>query len=177
MPSEIKNTAHLEMFRHDGLVGDRVLYTWSPDFGLGTDKYVKDMIYCKQFIHPRNDIYTKLVDRLTRAWYKGEVLDWHDNEFSDLLDMSLLGGKIFGGDQVYDLYEINVSEGSEFGSFIHIQDRSEGSTTSQLDEEYAHSDKEIFLFDHVIDPSHIKLAHTISSQVFNNKIHTTWRTP
>jgi hypothetical protein len=177
IPNKVKNVAHLETFRHDGLVGDRVLYTWSPDSGLGTDKYAKDMIYCKQFIHPRNDMHTKLVDRLRRGWNAGHISDWYDNEFTAQLDMSILGGEIFGGDCVYDLYEIDINEGSEFGRFIHIQDREKCSTTSQLDEEYAHSDKEIFLFDHVIIPSRIRLAHTVNSQVFNNKIHTTWKRP
>lgn len=169
--SKVKNESHLDEFRSLGLVGDKVVYTWSPDYGQSTSKYIVDMIYCKQFIHPRNDLFDRRYAKTKRLWLDGKVSDWDDD--ANWVDFSKLDRKILGGDQAYDLYEIEVNEEDYFADYVHHQhsDQFKFSTTFGMDDRYAHDDKRIFLFDRDITPREIKLVSEVSSQIFNNKIH------
>jgi len=172
MPSIIKNEWHLESFRSCGLKGNKLLYTWSPEYGASTSKYVMDMIYCKQFIHPRNDLFDVNRAENTRRWKNGTLKDWDDSK--NWIDFSKMGNTIFGGDQAYDLFELNIEWNDLFGGWRHVQVRDDEeifSTTNQMDDEYAHDDKEIFLIDKTIKPESIKLVNGVNSRVFKNKIH------
>jgi len=172
--SRVKNHDHLEAFGSWGLNG--VVYTWSPESGSSTTKYIKDMIYCKQFIHPRNDMFDRSYDKLLEGWRSGLIEDWDAEE--NWVDFSKIGPAIFGGDQEYDLYEIEVNSAPDAAHFIHIQDQTQTKfgTTHLMDDDYAHDDKPIFIFDRDIRPAEFNLVAEVSSRIFNNKIHITERT-
>jgi len=171
MPSFVKNDWHLEAFKEDGLVGDKLLYTWSPEYGEGTRKYTMDMIYCKQYIHPRNEQYDAKYKETRKAWKDGTLKDWDAEE--NWIDFSKRDNKIWGGEQHYDLFELDTVDGTDFGYWSHGQFRSSSifSTTHLMDDDYAHVDKRIFLFDKTIKPQCIKLVSEVHSRIFNNKIH------
>ena len=57
LPSKISLESHLWTFQGSGLVGDKCVYTWDSEKGQSTDKYIRDMIYCKLFIHYQNHLY------------------------------------------------------------------------------------------------------------------------
>ena len=134
------------------------------------------MIYCKQFIHPRNDIFDHKYNKLLENWRSGLIEDWDAEE--NWVDFSKIGPAIFGGDQEYDLYEIDITDEQEIVHFTHIQDPSQTKfgTTHLMDDDYAHDDKPIFIFDRDIRPDELKIVTGVSSRIFNNKIYITEKT-
>ena len=171
--SSVKNSTHLDAFNSSGLIGDQVVYTWSPDYGQSTTKYIKDMIYCKQFIHPRNDMFDKRHKTLIANYSLGVNINWEDD--NNWIDFSKIGNTILGGDRFYDLYEIQIDDDDFFMQFIHTQhsDPNRFSTTFAMDDKYGHNDKSIFILDQDIQPANIKIVSEISSKIFNNTIHIT----
>jgi hypothetical protein len=147
---------HLEYFKADGLVGDKVIYLWDPNSGGSTtNKLIKDFIYCKHFIHPRNDM----------AFFA------EDNNMDDI-NFKDLGNKLFGEPEDYVLLEIE-SDGVSLmdKSYLHAQfsDDSEFSTSCVMNPKYEHDDKLLYISDDIILPKKIKLVKEISTRFYKNQ--------
>lgn len=73
------------------------------------------------------------------------------------------------------MYEIDITDEQEIVHFTHIQDPSQTKfgTTHLMDDDYAHDDKPIFIFDRDIRPDELKIVTGVSSRIFNNKIYIT----
>lgn len=171
LPSYIKLDAHYECFKNFGLEDRKCVYTWNPDVGQSTEKYVRDMIYCKLFIHPRNEICDREDVRNQKLWDEGKIMDWDDDKH--WTDFSKLGKKLFGSDDVYDLYEIDIEETHPLlldGWFTHGQEKSDWKRGSchLLDDYYAHDDKTLYISKDIITPDKLKIVESVNARVYAN---------
>ena len=137
---------HWETFERYGLKNRKCVYLWNGETFNNT-KFIKDMIYTKFFIHPRNDVY--------------DVIDY---EF----DFRKVGKKIFGTDETFYLLKIHSLD-DKFGEWEHVQEPHDdrfGSTTN-MDDKYAHDDKMISISDSVIKPQQFDIVEKINVRTYN----------
>ena len=128
-PSEVLLSGHLESFRDLGYLNpneSKMLYTWKDSEK--NEKFIKDMVYCKTFITPRNYLAVNY-----EYDFNKKCLD-----FSALLNAFLYKEK----SMIYDVYKINNMKELESNN-RHIQnpDDSIYSTCYGMDERYSHDDK------------------------------------
>ena len=118
LPTEIKLPHHKEAF------GDRGIYTWLDD-PFKNLKFIRDLIYVKNWLHPRNDAMYSLP---------------YDFNFKDYKDTS----KPIDSD-IYDVYLIDGSELLGYNGVHGQWSEDEFGTAYGLPDEYAHDDKDIFV--------------------------------
>jgi hypothetical protein len=150
MPSKVNLEHHLEAFQLDGLVGDKANYLWDPNQSGDTDKMIQDFIYCKHFIHPRNELAIR-----------HELLDLPD------IDFEKMGSKLFGNAEDYVLLEIDTKTIDLLCSeYVHEQssDGNKWSTCTVMNSKYEHNDKVLHITNDIIRGSEIKLINEISTR-------------
>lgn len=130
VPTKINNLDHLNTFIKDDACtkDEKAIYAWQDCEK--NEKYIKDLIYAKVFIHPRNTL----------------VYDYYD-KYNDCLDFSKFHEKpIYKTSAIYDVYEINTSSNDYM--FIHTQqkNRNEFHSCFKLHDEYSHDDKLMTVF-------------------------------
>ena len=155
LPQKVKNESHLYQFQHDGLADDKVVYMWDPDTsGSSTDKLIKDFIYCKHFIHPRNNMFDE-----------AEVLGLPD------IDFSKLGNKLFGEPEDYILLEIDskgidlLNDGYCHGQWVETDDFS---TSVAMKSIYEHYDKMLQIATENINKKSFKIINEISTRFYKD---------
>lgn len=155
VPSPIKLTNHLDAFKECGAKNDKFIYFWDNNYGALSEKYIKDLIYAKLFIHPRNDIIDYLFEK--------------ENTFPNFLDY---GKKIYGNDNRYYLMEVELEESYILGnqSFVHSQTSSDDNycTNRLFDDTYAHDDKILYVTENIITPDNIEIKSEIRTRVYKN---------
>ena len=171
LPSKISLENHKWVFQESGLVGDSCVYTWDSDKGQSTDKYIRDMIYCKLFIHPRN----KMGHEYYEEYEKTHGISINNVKEEDSFDYRPLGTKLYGNTDVYDLFEIDVDEEGNHPLFldrywVHAQEREESpyNSTHLLNERYAHDDKVLRISGHTIPPDMLKLVTSVKTRIYKN---------
>lgn len=169
LPSKIKLDIHRDVFQGSGLVGDKCVYTWDSEHGQSTDKYVRDMIYCKLFIHPRNDSGIEYYNNFEKIHGIRES----DIKDEDRLDYRQFGTKLYGKSNIYDLFEIDVEEDNPLflkNWWIHGQtkDDSPYSSCFMLNEKYAHEDKVLRISGHTIPPNMLKMVTSVKTRIYKN---------
>lgn len=166
LPSKISLEPHLEGFKNNGLVGDKCVYTWDSEQGQSTDKYIRDMIYCKLFIHPRNawgEEYYNNYEKINGiSMYDVKELDYRQ-----------FGTKLYGKTDTYDLFEIDIDPSNPLllqTSFIHAQIREDSPYNScvLLNEKYAHEDKVLRISGGTIPPDMLKLVTSVKTRLYKN---------
>ena len=145
LPSRIDLDHHWKSFKYYGLKERKCVYTWGGEHYNNT-KYIKDMIYTKMFIHPRNNAYNRV----------DHVLDWKS-----------FGDEIFGDDGTYYLLKITGVE-EKFGKWIHVQESHDDKhgTTVIMDDKYAHDDKPMFIFEDKIQPVNFKIVEKVNVRMY-----------
>lgn len=171
LPSYIKLEPHYKCFKEFGLTDRKCVYMWNPDEGQGMEKYVKDMIYCKLFIHPRNDMADERVSVITKLYNENKLDDWYDDK--NWIDFSKLGTKLFGEEDIYDLYEIDFDDNNPLlldTSLIHSQENSNNIFNSchLMKDKYEHNDKTIHIGNGIIQPEKIKIIENVRSIIYKN---------
>jgi len=156
IPSIVKSESHLDVFKRSGLDGNKCVYTWDSDRGQSTDKYIRDMIYCKLFIHPRNDLFDK-----------------HYEKHEEDLDFKQFGTKLYGKTDVYDLFEISINPSNKLllqNYWVHGQLREDNphSTCHLLNDKYAHDDKVLYISGDTIPPNMFKLVTSVKTRLYKN---------
>lgn len=158
-PSIIKNETHLWTFNDDGLVGNKAIYFWDPDKTGRTDKMVKDFIYCKHFIHPRNKIFDES----------------EDTNFMEL------GDKLYGEAEDWLLLEIDAEpEILLEREYIHAQTTEGGeySTAICMKPIYEHDDKILRIGLDIINKNRFRVVNEISTRLYtNNTIGVSYKRP
>ena len=151
-PTWVKNQAHFDAFsRIEGRDINYASYFWNPDTTLSSvDKIIRDFIYCKYFIHPRNEIFD-------------------ENEY---IDFSKMGDDLIGNSERFTLLEINASEdiGLMDTEFYHTQSSGDNkwSTTCMLNDRYAHDDKVLHIGLKTIKPEVIKIKQEFNPILFKD---------
>ena len=126
LPSKILLDYHLKSFREDKyLLGgeDKILYTWES--GEKDNKFIKDMVYCKIWIQPRNRYYDPFNFK-----NKNNIFYW-----VPYLNM------------IYDVYELQILNILNLqGREVHIQEPSDDyhNTLYEMDDKYSHNDKKLY---------------------------------
>ena len=155
LPSKIKLDHHLEAFQNDGLEGDKAIYMWDPNLSAGTtDKYIKDFIYCKHFIHPRNDLF-----------------DLNECLYLPYTNFKKMGNKLFGQDEDYVLLEIesdNIKLLDDYCFHAQYSDGDEFSTTTAMNSIYEHDDKALWIGTNSIHKNNFKIVNELSTRLYKN---------
>ncbi len=171
LPSKISLENHLWAFQNSGLVGDKCVYTWDSEQGQSTDKYIRDMIYCKLFIHPRNDMgleFYRNYDKINGLRSSERI-----SNDADKLDYTQFGTKLYGNTDVYDLFEIDIDEKHPLllqNRWVHgqLKDDSPYDSCHMLNEKYEHNDKVLFISGGTIPPDMLKLVTSIKTRLYKD---------
>lgn len=149
IPSAVKLPHHLDYFTRTGIIsGDKAIYTWLDSEQ--NEKFMKDMVYCKVWIHPRNDLV--------------------DSVYNENLDFSKIGVEPgIQEDKLFDVFLINKED--RWFDALHGQFPSDNPYNScyNMDEKYAHDDKELYIFDEPIKVS--KMIGQVAYYYDNGKIN------
>ncbi len=169
LPSRIELDNHWEVFQKY-LDHRKCVYLWDAETYNNT-KFIRDMVYTKMFIHPRNEIIKKKEIELEK-----NGLDIYDEGL--YTDFKKFGSGLIGGDSTYLLLEIDSDDIDLEGSWQHVQephDDKYGSTTI-MDDNYAHNDKEIYISGNSINFNNINIVEEVSVRKYkNNKLGFTFR--
>ena len=146
VPSYIKMEHHWETCERHGLEERKCVYVWNGETFNNT-KFIKDMVYTKFFIHPRNDVY--------------DVIDYE-------YDFRKVGKKIFAKDETFYLLRIHSFD-NQFGQWTHVQEPHDDrfGTTTIMEDKYAHDDKMISISDSIIKPSQFDIVEKINVRTYN----------
>jgi hypothetical protein len=137
---------HWDEFHGDGLKERKCIYTWEGEH-YNNAKYIRDMIYTKMYIHPRNKMY----DGIEHG-----------------LNFKKFGDHVYGTDETYYLLKISGIE-SPFSPWLHMQepdDTENMSTTTIMNDKYAHRDKILHIFPNVILPENFEVVEKINVRVY-----------
>lgn len=147
LPQRIQLEHHWETFQRYGLKERKCVYLWNGET-YQNSKFIKDMVYTKFFIHPRNNMYDHVEE--------GEEIDF--NKF---------GNQLYGDDSTFFLLKINDFY-DEFGNWQHVQEPGDDkvSTTTIMDDKYAHNDKMIHISEGVISPDNIEIIEKVNVRVY-----------
>lgn len=169
LPTKVKLEHHLDAFNEDGLHGEKCIYTWDPDTSCNTDKVIRDFIYCKLFIHPRNQIADDNEKENERRYYDEPDFEWGDDK--NWFDFTTLGSKLYGEDEHYTLLRLN-SDDMEIipHSYGHIQasDGDKNNSCVCMDKQYEHDDKMLYIGKSLITPDKLEIIGGVQSRVYKN---------
>jgi len=131
IPTKVTNPAHLESFKELNLCtkDGKAIYAWQDS--IDNEKFIKDMVFCKVWIHSRNDIYSE-----ENSWRN----DYFD--FRKVFNKNLCGYD----SMTYDVYAIEIPD---IGfDYFHVQIPSDDifGTLWNMPEEYAHEHKRLIVF-------------------------------
>lgn len=123
LPSKIKLEHHLNFFRNKEYISrdtDKILYMWEDS--VQNEKFIKDMIYCKVWIQPRNNLYD------------GE------NSMDPLLNLCPYDSMLYDVYLIHNSAELSRTDGE---LHRHVQEPSDDpiSTCFGMNGIYAHDDK------------------------------------
>lgn len=165
LPTFIDNSAHWENFQKD-LENRKCVYLWDAET-YNNAKYLKDMIYTKLYIHPRNKVFGIRYDEII----KENRNNWDDDD--RYINFKDFGDKLYGEDSKYVYLEIESSGVDYLGHWLHAQTSGEDKTgtTVNMDDKYAHEDKKLYISPGIIRPDNIKIAGHINTRIYkSNKI-------
>jgi len=147
LPMYVNMPLHWEAFHRAGLEERKCVYTWEGEH-YNNAKYIRDMVYTKMFIHPRNKIFD-------------------DADF--YVDFKKFGDQLYGTDGTYYLLKIPEVE-SPFSPWLHMQEPDDTANTSTtiMNDKYAHRDKLLHIFDKVIPPVKFEIVEKINVRVYKN---------
>jgi hypothetical protein len=161
LPSYIDLDHHWDVFQ-EHLLNRQCIYLWNAETYRNT-KYVRDMIYTKMFIHPRNRL---IKEREIELQNMG--VDEYDEEL--YFDFKKIGKRLIGEDGRYLILEMDSNNIEVVGSWEHVQephDNKYGSTV-MMDEKYAHNDKELYIVEQPIDVKNIRIVEEVLVRKYKN---------
>lgn len=169
LPSYIELDSHWDTFKSD-LMHRSCIYLWNAET-YRNDKYIRDMIYTKMFIHPRNNFFSQREIEI-----KKNGIDIYDDDA--YIDFNKLGGMLIGDSTNYSVLEIDSMDADLYGWWQHVQEPSneKTSTTTIMDDYYAHDDKEIHISGNSINFNNINIVEEVLVRKYkNNKLGFTFK--
>lgn len=152
LPTKVKNWQHLDYFKkHKKIKGEKAIYTWlDSEYN---EKFIKDLLYAKVWIHPRNTLF-----------------DYYSDTFDDYINFKKVSRFPFiQHDTLYDVYLIEKANRSS--DMWHGQIPSDNIYNScyNMEDCYAHDNKIVYVYD---EPVFItKIIGSAYYYFDNNKIH------
>jgi len=169
LPTYIENSDHWELFQK--YIKQRFcVYLWDAEI-YKNEKYVRDMIYTKMFIHPRNRIF---IQRERENNENG--LHYQNDEL--YLDFKKFGNGLVGDNSLYFMLEIDSKDVELDGAWEHTQEPHDNkyNTSIIMDDYYAHNDKNVYLSENIIKPENIKIVEEVLVRKYkNNSLGFTFR--
>ena len=170
LPSHIDLDSHWDVFQNY-IEQRRCIYLWDAET-YNNDKFIRDMIYTKMFIHPRNKIFKQREIEIEK-----NSLDIYDDEL--YLDFKSFGTDLIGRDSgAYLLLEIDSKDVQLEGSWQHVQEPHDDKhgTTTIMDDKYAHDNKEIYISGTSINIKNINVVEEVLVRKHkNNELGFTFR--
>ena len=169
LPTHIELDHHWDVFQKY-LTQRSCIYLWDAET-YNNAKFVRDMIYTKMFIHPRNKALTMREIELEK-----QGLDIYDEELYP--DFKKIGTGLVGDSSTYSLLEVDIDETRVEGSWQHIQEPHDDKygTTVVMDDQYAHNNKEIYISGNTISFNNIKIVEEVLVRKYkNSKLGFTFR--
>ena len=169
LPSYIEHNGHWEKFQ-SYLMHRYCIYLWDAET-YKNDKYIRDMIYCRMFIHPRNKIFKQ-----RELEIKKNNLDYYDDD--SYLDFRKFGNVLMGDSTRYSVLEIDIKNVELDGVWQHVQEpnNDKTSTTTIMDDNYAHNDKKVYICGNSINFININVVEEVLVRKYkNNKLGFTFR--
>ena len=161
LPSFIELDGHWDEFQ-EFLRQRYCIYFWNAETYMN-GKFIRDLIYTKMFIHPRNKIITQIeVD------VENKGLDPYDEEH--YLDIRTLGGKLVGDSGSYSVLELDIADADAHGVWKHIQEPHDDKFMSStiMDDYYAHDDKELYVGESAISFTDINIVEEVQVRKYKN---------
>jgi len=161
LPSHIDLDGHWDAFQ-EFLKTRSCVYLWDAETYQNT-KFVRDMIYCKMFIHPRNALIREREIEIEK-----QGLDYYDDEL--YFDFKKFGNGLAGDASKYCLLEIDSDKIDAEGSWRHAQEPNDDkyNSTVAMDDRYAHDNKEIFISGEPIPFKNIKIVEEVLVRKYKN---------
>jgi len=171
LPTHIELDHHWDDFQ-EFLDDRRCIYLWDAET-YENAKFMRDMIYCKMFIHPRNKLLSLIEIELERMGW--DIWD------ADLYpDWKKFGTGLAGDSSVFSLLEVDIDDTHAEGSWRHVQEphNDKYGTTVVMDDNYAHDNKEIYISGDTISFKNINVVEEIQVRKYkNDKLGFTFRKP
>jgi len=161
LPSYIALDSHWDEFQN--YIDQRsCVYLWSAET-YKNSKFIRDMIYTKMYIHPRN----KLLNQIEAELEKNGVNTYDEERYPDF---NRFGNALFGGDASYLLLEMDSQDVDWEGSWRHTQEPHDDKygTTTIMDDKYAHNDKELYISGSTIGFQNIKVVEEVQVRKYKN---------
>jgi len=151
IPTKVRHLDHLAYFvERDICTKDgKAIYTWQDS--IDNEKFIRDMIFCKVWIHPRNNMYNL---------YDQEYID-----FRKVFDRNLCNYNYM----LYDVYVIETPDSNSCDYHIQLPSDNIFSTLWNMPGEYAHDHKRLFIFKNPLKS--IKIIGQAQYYFDNNKYH------
>ena len=145
IPTHIDLPHHWESFHRDGLTERKCVYLWNGE-SYNNTKFIKDMIYTKMFIQPRNKLY---------------------NHIDVEIDFRQFGKKLYGEDMIFYLLRVHELN-NEIGSYIHVQEPSDDiyNTITMMNDKYAHDDKPLVINGKTIKSNQFNIVERINVRLY-----------
>ena len=169
LPSYIELDSHWEGFQ-DYLTNRFCVYLWDAET-YKNDKFVRDMIYTKMFIHPRNRFFNQREHEIER-------LGLNIEDDSLYPDFRKIGSKLIGDSSVFSVLEVDIDQTRVEGMWQHVQEPHDDKhgTTVVMDDYYAHDDKQIYISGNTISFDNIKIVEEVLVRKYkNHKLGFTFR--
>jgi len=153
-PTKVNLDHHLESFRENGYLPNdetKILYTWKDCNK--NEKFIRDMIYCKTWLHPRNNL---------AIGEEEDYIDFRNIDMNNLYPYK---------NMIYDVYKIeNFNPLNSDVCHVQEPDDSIYNTCYEMDDYYSHNDK-VLLFSKKIEKN-IKIIGQASLEIIGGKIIT-----
>lgn len=169
LPSHVEHDGHWEIFQRY-LMQRNCVYLWDAET-YGNEKFIRDMIYCKMFIHPRNKFFKQ-----REVEIEENGLDYWDDDLYP--DFRKFGSALVGDSTSYSVLEIDQRDVEVHGGWRHVQEpcSNKNSTTTVMDDKYAHDDKNIYVSGSSINFNSIAIVEEVQVRKYkNNKLGFTFR--
>lgn len=167
LPTHINNNGHWDVFQRY-LMQRRCIYLWNAET-YKNDKFIRDMIYTKMFIHPRNKFFEQYDNE------KNYINYWDDDRY---FDFRKFGSVLVGDSTTYSVLEIDSIDVDLHGAWQHVQEPNDNktSTTTIMDDYYSHDDKDVYISGNSINFKNIKIVEEVLVRKYkNNKLGFTFR--
>jgi len=157
-PSKVLLEHHLKVFHEDKIIkknNNKILYGWVSNNK--NDKFIKDMIFCKTYITPRNKI-ANMIKNENRL-----------NNYKKLCKKNLY----FTDNMIFDVYRFNVNT-HLIQNYIHLQfgdDNDIHNTLCGMPTEFEHDDKPLFITKYGIPSDEINVVGSANWYFKNGKNH------
>jgi len=132
LPSRVRYEHHRDLFVKLGIISqekDKVSYFWADSEK--NEKYIKDMIYCKNWLH-----------------YRDDMCENHINKYNDFLNISTVDDNLYKYENnMFDIYRVKTNDYPHDKLILHAQfpNSDKFSPNYRFSDKFIHDDKVLLI--------------------------------